>query len=160
MEDSKKTIILKPKMAQFIADYYLLIALCLAMMLFTGVDDGYISLFCLGGSCLFGLLVLYRLWFFTTIQWVVGTEKIKYSRGIFNRNTDYLELYRVIDYSEEQSLIQQLLNIKSVIIFSGDRSHSTLRIYGIAENNSIIDFIRDNVELQKKQKKIYEITNN
>lgn len=160
MENNKKTFIIKPKMGQYLSDNWELVLIFIASFIFSGIDIESVSYFCLGTALFTALFLLYRFWFFSTVEWIVSDEKIRYTRGIFNRSTDFLELYRVIDYKEQQGLIQQLLNIKTLIIYSGDKSHGILCIYGLPENNDIVDFIRNSVEYQKKQKKIYEITNN
>lgn len=157
---STNTYVIKPKTGQYIADNWELLTFCIAAYLFSGVEIDYISYFCLGTAFFLTFILLYRFWFFTTVEWTVNGEKIRYTRGIFNRSTDFLELYRVIDYREQQGLIQQILDIKTLIIYSGDKSHGILCIYGLAEDNNIVEFIRNSVEYQKKQKKIYEITNN
>ena len=70
-----------------------------------------------------------------------------------------MELYRVVDFLEHQSLLQQLCGLKTVSILSMDRSTPRLNLIGIRRGNDIVALIRERVELNKRKKGIYEITN-
>ena len=71
----------------------------------------------------------------------------------------YIELYRVIDYSEQRSFLQILLGIKTISIYSGDRTHPRLDLVGISNKVDLISTIRERVELNKKRHNIHEFTN-
>ena len=75
------------------------------------------------------------------------------------RKVDYMELYRIVDFQEHQSLLQQLCGLKTVIIFSMDRNTPRLELRGIRRNDDIVPLIRERVEYNKRKKGIYEITN-
>ncbi|GAE18130.1 hypothetical protein JCM6294_988 [Bacteroides pyogenes DSM 20611 = JCM 6294] len=49
--------------------------------------------------------------------------------------------------------------MKTVWIFSGDRTNPKLDIYGIRENIDVVNIVRTRVEYNKRRKGIYEITN-
>lgn len=92
-------------------------------------------------------------------KWVITEEQIKIYRGILFRSINYIELYRVYDYQQKQSLIQTLIGNVTIYIYSGDKSNPTLKIYGVPEKMNVIQDIRNKVELQKERKGIYEFTN-
>ena len=73
--------------------------------------------------------------------------------------TDYMELYRVVDYQQHQTLLQQLMGLKTVIVYSGDRNTNVLVLVGIPKRRDIVAEIRNRVERNKKGKGVYEITN-
>ena len=73
---------------------------------------------------------------------------------------NYVELYRVIDYREDQSFIQMVFGIKTITIYSGDRSNPQLKLIGIKNDMDLISIIRQRVEYNKKRRNIYEFTNN
>ena len=75
------------------------------------------------------------------------------------RKVDYMELYRVVDFQEHQSLMQQLCGLKTVRIFSTDRNTPRLDLTGMRRKNDIVPLIRGRVEYNKRKKGIYEITN-
>ena len=70
-----------------------------------------------------------------------------------------MELYRVIDYQEDRTFMQQIAGLKTVIIFSTDRSTPRLNIIGQRSGFDLISEIRWRVELNKQRKGIHEITN-
>ena len=69
------------------------------------------------------------------------------------------ELYRVVDYEESQTFLQKLLKVKSVTVFSTDKSDCIMCMYGIDASNDVVRIIRSRVEKCKQEKRIYEITN-
>lgn len=93
------------------------------------------------------------------IKYIVTDEQLIFKHGIFNQSTEYLELYRVVDYQQTRSLMQQILGIKTIYILSGDKTMPTLPIIGVKEETRLISEIRMRVEYNKKRKGIYEITN-
>lgn len=154
-----KQVILKPSWKQLYVDGFKSVLLMAVALIFTGMPDR-LSMLC-GMAVSLGCFayLLGRLYYLNTIIWTVSETQIKFARGIFQRTTDYMELYRIIDYREQQNFLQQLLGIKEVVITSGDKSHPILIIFGIKENVRIVEFLSTHVEQCKEKKKIYEITN-
>lgn len=75
-----------------------------------------------------------------------------YPSWVFSHSTDYVELYRVVDYQQSRSLPQQLFGLKTVTIYSGDRNNAKLDMIGIKASNDIVSEIRCRVEFNKKTK--------
>ena len=82
-----------------------------------------------------------------------------YEHGVFKRTRDYCELYRVIDFREESSFLQQIFGLKTVTIYSGDRSTPRLELIGIGSVDNIIPVIRERVTVNRRRHGIYEIAN-
>ena len=91
--------------------------------------------------------------------YVISDEQLKYEFGIFSTNKDFIELYRVVDYSEQRSFLQILLGLKTVSIYSGDRTRPRLDIIGVPDKMNLINTIRERVEINKKRRNIHEFTN-
>ena len=70
-----------------------------------------------------------------------------------------MELYRVVDFREHRSFLQQLTGLKTVSVYSGDRMPPKLDIRGVEYRTNLVDHIRERVETNKQRKGIYEITN-
>lgn len=132
--------------------------------LFSGYDgtvyDVSIASYSLYVFLFISLVLGYKLWYLSTIEWIITEEQLVYTRGIFTRKKDYIELYRVFDFNEVQSFIQRLASVKTVVVASTDSTHPTLRMVGVRNNIEVSDIIRERVEIVKKDKKIYEVTNN
>jgi uncharacterized membrane protein YdbT with pleckstrin-like domain len=93
------------------------------------------------------------------VKWLIEEETLCRIRGIFSKETDYVEMYRITDYKESQSFFQRMLGVKTVTIYSTDRSDAVTDIVGVSADMDLIGIIRTNVEKCKKDKRIYEITN-
>src|SRR5574344_963300 len=66
---------------------------------------------------------------------------------------------RIVDFNEHQTFMQQLFSMKTITIFSGDRSTPSLDIIGVKANNQIVPMIRERVIISRRNNSIYEITN-
>ena len=93
-------------------------------------------------------------------KWVIDDDTLCRVKGVFARHTDYIELYRIVDYKESQSLLQRLMGIKTVTVFSTDRSDAMVDMRGVSVDEDVVGQLRDKVEKCKNDKRIYEITNN
>ena len=92
-------------------------------------------------------------------SWEISDVKICRRHGILTRQTDYIELYRVVDYRESQTFLQRLFGVKTVVIISTDKSDAAMLIKGVPAKSDIVGFTRKLVEQIKKDKRVYEITN-
>ena len=110
-------------------------------------------------SIIIAVYLAYQILYFFRMEYIITAEQLIYMHGIFYHSTDYLELYRVVDYQQNRSLLQQLLGLKTVVIQSGDRNTPVLNLVGIRVKEDVVSVIRKRVEYNKKAKGIYEITN-
>ena len=109
--------------------------------------------------CGFLLILLYRILYIRRIKYIITDQQILYQHGIITYTTDYLELYRVFDYQQARSPMQQLVGLKTIYIMVADRNTPVLEMIGIENKNNIITVIRDRVEYNKAIKRVYEIGN-
>ena len=91
--------------------------------------------------------------------YAINEEQLQYEYGIFSIQRDYIELYRVVDYSEQRSFPQRLFGLKTVSIYSGDKTCPRLDVVGIRNQTDLIKVIRERVEYNKKKRNIHEFTN-
>ena len=92
-------------------------------------------------------------------EYVITSEQIIILHGVLSHSTDYVELYRVVDYKQHRSLPQQLFGLKTVTIYSGDRNNPIVNMYGLKAEDDVVSEIRMRVEFNKGRKGIYEVTN-
>jgi len=93
------------------------------------------------------------------MQFVINELHLLVQHGVFHREVDYQELYRVVDFNESQTFMQQLFRLKTVSIYSGDRTTPRLDIIGVPMKEELVTTIRERVETNKCRRSIYEITN-
>ncbi|EFB32197.1 hypothetical protein HMPREF0971_01476 [Segatella oris F0302] len=156
-------IFLKPDYREFFAEQTGLLLLFLttvvAMPLLTSLEGLYPQMVVSLCSLLLAILLIARYITLTAVLWIINDNTLCRICGVFSRHTDYMELYRVVDYSESQTFWQKLWGVKTVSIISTDKTDRTMMMYGISARRDIVQEIRNRVENCKKQRRIYEITN-
>ncbi len=93
------------------------------------------------------------------IRYIITGEQILYKHGVFSYTTDYIELYRVYDYQQCRSPLQQMTGLKTVVVLANDRINPSLNILGMKNDQDIVNIIRRRVEYNKLKKNVYEIAN-
>lgn len=154
-----RTITLRPHWFQYVINEF--VALCFflgSIWVWEFCSFQYHELAKYVGIALF-LYLLFKLIYLARMEYVITGEQIIIMHGVLSHSTDYVELYRVVDYRQHRSLPQQIFGLKTVTIFSGDRNNSKLDLIGIKAHNNIVADIRLRVEFNKRHKSIYEITN-
>lgn len=150
---------LTPSFKMFVVDnFYPGCVMCIAALL-SGTREPLVSSVSIIAALAIFLKLLYSLWYYTTVKWTVTDTQLVVRSGIFMHTVNYLELYRVVDFTEEQTFLQQLFHIKDVVIMSTDRSHPVLRVYGIHTDVELISYIKPLVTKCRKENYIYEIAN-
>ena len=162
MSQAYPTISIHPHGLQFVAGNLGGITLTVAVLAIAGCDN-------LVPKSLFPFLMILflvmlinlscRYVYLRRMLFCINEEQVRYEYGIFTLQRDYIELYRVVDYSEQRSFAQMLFGLKTVSIYSGDRTNPKLDIYGVKERLDVVSIIRERVEYNKRRKGIYEITN-
>lgn len=154
-----RNITLRPHAMQFVINELPLLVLCPIALLYAGLEDMMFAT--LLGCCAFVMAtVLFFRWLeMRRIRYVVTGEQIIYEHGVFHRQVEYLELYRVVDFNEQQTLMQQLFGLKTVSVYSGDRTTPRLDVLGVRSQTDLISELRARVYDNKKKNGIYEITN-
>ena len=158
-QEDNSIISLQPSIGQYFINELPLLLLCLAMLLVGGLPDCAYSTLLLVTSLLFSLCLLYRFIYLRSIRYHIGSEQFICEHGVLQRNVNYMELYRVVDFAEHQTLMQQLCGLKSVTVLSMDRTTPKLDMTGISKSYDVVSLIRTKVEMNKRRKGVYEITN-
>jgi membrane protein YdbS with pleckstrin-like domain len=159
MQQNYGTIHIRPSMKQFVINELPMLAMCVALLCgMLVVDFGIRSILFL--VLLFALCALVtRLLSFRRISFTITGQQIVSEHGLLNHSSDYIELYRVVDFRESRTPMQQLCGLKTVSIYSGDRTTPKLDIFGIRNDINLVSYIRTRVEVNKRMKGVYEITN-
>ncbi len=114
---------------------------------------------CLIVAVLLALRLLYSFIDLRRIEFRINGEQLIMEHGVFTRKCDYLELYRIVDFNEHRTIMQQICGLKAVTIYSGDRNTPKLDVVGLKNDLDLVSIIRERVEYNKQRKGIYEITN-
>lgn len=153
------TVRLRPQTMQFFIDNLLLLALTLCGYGYAGIEKMPLSSLFLWLSVLLSLVLAYRFVYLKRMAYLITGEQLIYEHGVFVRSNEYIELYRVVDFGERSGLLQQLVGLKNVSVYSGDRTTPRLDIIGVDIHKEVVPFIRERVAQNKRKNGIYEITN-
>lgn len=154
-----KVFSLRPHWMQLVIDQLHMVTLLLVMWIaYAFLPHEYRQYAC-WGIILLNLYFIYPLVCIMRMEYIVTTEQIIYLHGFVRHFTDYMEMYRVIDYQQNRSLLQQMAGLKTVTIYSGDRNTPVMTLIGVRNNVDLIGEIRRRVEYNKERRHIYEITN-
>lgn len=160
MEDYRENIVLRPHWMQYVLCKLPDILLCLMLFVICMVVENRTAKIT---ACVFSLILLVYLTYTIAdmyrIRYIITPEQIFYKHGVVSYVTDYIELYRVYDYQQTQSPLQQMLGLKNIIIMSSDRSNPQLIIMGQKKACDAVTVIRLRVEYNKLKKNVYEIGN-
>ena len=152
-------ISIKPCWRQLVIEQLLWFILCIglavAYLLTSFMFHGLLLLL----AMLVAAYLFYQVLYLSRIVYIVTGEQIIYLHGVLMHQTDYMELYRVVDYQQHRSLLQQLTGLKTITIMSGDRNLPSLDIIGVEADEEVVQEIRIRVEYNKQMKHIHEITN-
>ena len=152
-------ITIRPHWAQYIISQGLSFIICCAMFLIAGHDSIPFKMPFVALGTIIICFMLYECLYLHKLRYIITSEQLIIQHGVLTRTSDYIELYRVVDFSENRGLMEQIFGLKTVGIFSGDRSNPQLDIYGVKERMDVVKIIRERVEYNKRRKGIYEITN-
>lgn len=154
-----KTVNLKPCGMQFVINNLPLSVICCACVGYGGMEGLPLTVAAQSMSFCLCLILCYKYIYLRRIRYEITAEQLVCERGILLRKVDYMELYRIVDFQEKQSILQQICGLKTVSILSMDRNTPRLDLLGMKRSDRIVTLIRERVEYNKRKKGIYEITN-
>lgn len=145
-------ILLRPAMLFAFLKAFPMIFLAMTFLLMAWWLSPYFILF----SLVVCGLTWYRLLYIRSFQYLITTEYIRLTRGIFFKRIDQLEMFRVKDYVITQSFVLQLCKLMHLTLKSTDPENPIIRFQGIPES-AITETIRDRVLAARKNNNIYEL---
>ena len=154
-----QTVTIRPHLGQFCINELPVILLCLASYWISSFMEFRFHELLIWPALFLTFYLFFQVVYMARIEYVLTGEQLITLHGVLSHSTDYIELYRVVDYRQHQSLPQQLFGLKTITIYSGVRNSPQLDMIGIKARVDIVSEIRKRVEFNKKRKGIYEITN-
>lgn len=151
------TIELRPSVKQWICNEWLTILLNIAGYMLLLAD--WCPAWLLALPAFISVHLMYQLVYLRSMRFTFTEEMLVRERGVFSKQRDYIEMYRMFDYHETISFIQDMFGLKTVAIYSMDRTSPKLSVPGIDQTLQLVSAIRTRVERCKRRRSIYEITN-
>lgn len=161
MSELYPTIRIHPSSRQFYVEQGFPVLLTVAIVLAVGCGFALPKMvpYIIGIVAAVILYLAYQYMYLTRRVYVITEEQLMCEHGIFTCQRDYVELYRVVDYSEHRSFFQMLFGVKTVSIYSGDRTQPRVDLTGIDNDRDLITTLRERVEFNKRRRNIHEFTN-
>ncbi len=85
------------------------------------------------------------------------TQRLSVTRGIFNKRTDELELYRIKDITLAEPFFLRLFGLGNIKLDTSDKSSPEVNMEYIAKAPNVRDLIRRHVEAMRDKKRVREI---
>jgi membrane protein YdbS with pleckstrin-like domain len=102
--------------------------------------------------CLTLLNLLYKIARLRTVRYEISPDRIEHARGIFSREIDNLDMFRVIDIKLHRSLFDCLLGIGAVELATKDESDPTFEFLKVRDPKKLYDYIKQaNLSADRKQ---------
>ena len=124
MSQKYPVIILRPHRLQIVAGNMGSI-LCLALFLVLAGWDGLLPNalfpFLMTAAAVLLANLFCKCLYLSRVRYAINEEQLQYEYGIFSIQRDYIELYRVVDYSEQRSFPQMLFSLKTVSMRANSR---------------------------------------
>jgi len=91
------------------------------------------------------------------IRYEIDSEELRQYSGIFLRKHEYVELYRVKDFQIEKPLIYRIFGLGNLTIYTSDKTTPVFHLYAIREPEEKYKILRGLVELNRREKHVFEV---
>jgi uncharacterized membrane protein YdbT with pleckstrin-like domain len=91
------------------------------------------------------------------IRYELTSERLRVRRGVFNKELDEIELYRVRDYKLEQPFFLRIFSRGNVTVTSTDVSNPVVTLRAVPDSERVRELVRHSVEECRTQKRVRAI---
>ncbi len=85
------------------------------------------------------------------------TQRLRSRTGVLSKRVDEIELYRVRDFTVEQSVWQRAVGLGSVRLVTSDRSHPEFVMKNVRGHARVADLLREHTETMRRMKRVREL---
>jgi membrane protein YdbS with pleckstrin-like domain len=133
----------RPSMAAM-AGRFLIAGILIAVAVAIGVEfkknAGPIIGLVLGGLALLWLMI--RIVVFKSTFYRVTSDRIEFEDGVFSKNTDNLDLYRIVDLTLHRSFLDRIFGIGSIELVTTDATQPKCELFKIKGAQRIYDILK------------------
>ena len=83
---------------------------------------------------------------FTFTKYVVGEDVLTIQTGFFTTKENDCYMYKIQDVEWEQTLLERIFGLGTVVCFTGDVTHPQLRLEHIKNSKTLKNYILENSE--------------
>ena len=107
--------------------------------------------------CLLVLPIPYALWKWLLTRNTVYTltdQRLKFTRGVFSKVTEDLELYRVRDTKFQQNFFERMVGLGEVVLYTTDETSPVISLGYIRDAEAVREKMRGLVEARRDAKRV------
>ncbi|MCL1635507.1 PH domain-containing protein [Luteimonas sp. SX5] len=111
-------------------------------------------------ACVLVIPIPWALWRWLVTRntrYALTDQRLKTTRGVFNRVTDDLELYRVKDTHFQQTFWQRVVGIGDIVLSTSDATTPSMVLADIKGADGVRERIRALVEQRRDAKRVREL---
>jgi membrane protein YdbS with pleckstrin-like domain len=88
------------------------------------------------------IVFLFKIIKLKSVRYRVTTDRIEWTRGIFSRNVDNIDMFRIVDMSMHRSFSDRLVGIGSVVLITSDKTDPQFRFEKVDAPKQLYDIIK------------------
>jgi uncharacterized membrane protein YdbT with pleckstrin-like domain len=107
--------------------------------------------------CVLILPIPYAIWKGLIVRnttYTLTDQRLKFTRGVFTKTTDDLELYRVRDSKLQQSFFERLFGLGELLLFTTDETSPVISLPYIKDAETVREKLRALVEARRDAKRV------
>ena len=111
-------------------------------------------------SCIFVITIPYVIFLHLKIKntrYSLTNQRLRISTGIIARDIEDIELYRVLDSAVDQTAMDRMVGIGTVVINSSDERQPVVRLERIRSPRDVREQLRQLSEARRRWRKVQEI---
>ncbi len=89
-----------------------------------------------------------------SVRYNANTRTIDVETGIFSKTIETMQLWKVRDVEFHQSLLDRILNVAHIKVFTHDVTTPTLLMWGVPESREIFDRLKNSIELARQARNV------
>lgn len=90
-------------------------------------------------------------------RYTITTRKIIHRRGIFDKKTDELQLFRVKDIKLDEPLLNRIFGLSKLILITSDKSSRYITIPGLKNGLDLQKKLSVSIEESRKERGVREV---
>lgn len=92
-----------------------------------------------------------------TTRYELTTQRLRVRTGVLSRETQDMELYRVRDYTVQQSFLYRLFSIADLVMETSDKTNPRIILRAVPNAEALMDQVREQVEQMRQTRGVREI---
>ncbi|RJX28726.1 MAG: hypothetical protein C4525_15900 [Desulfarculus sp.] len=102
------------------------------------------------------LVLIIRCLVVKAIRYSITMDRLEFERGLLNKKSDNLDLFRIKDLTLKRSLLDRMLGLGTVTIQTSDASHPSLMLPSIRGSRQAYDLLKQkSLEADRRQRVIH-----